>query len=448
MSRFLCVGLLTSAVSACSGDKDGDKQKTGDGDFTDDDFIGKVIYGEDDRLDLYQVQDQELLTLADSTAALIFASDLQQNGDVTKINTTKYANSFRLPLCESERFREQDTAAFCSGFLVAPRIMVTAGHCIQTQGSANSDCATARFVFGFNLPNQNSRPTSVPTSEVYKCNRIIKQTLVSTGADFSVVELDRDVLNHRPLALRRSGAAKVNDDLVVIGHPSGLPTKVAGGAKVRELYPAYLRTSLDTYGGNSGSAVFNSSTKEVEGILVRGEEDFVTQGNCLVSKRCAQNSCRGEDVTKISEVLAYVPAAAPVPEPEPVPAPIPPAVAIFKTISNQAIPDNNSKGLESDVVVDQIPNGRKVQVELNLTHTWRGDLVVQVTAPDGQTVVLSNRKGRSADHIIGTYGDGLISDQSLDRFSSVAQKGTWTLKVTDHAARDVGRLNYWALKFK
>jgi hypothetical protein len=62
--------------------------------------------------------------------------------------------------------------------------------------------------------------------------------------------------------------------------------------------------NLDTYGGNSGSPVFNHRTGEVEGILVRGENDYVYdpgQG-CQVSNRCASDVCRGEDVTYITNV--------------------------------------------------------------------------------------------------------------------------------------------------
>ena len=96
---------------------------------------------------------------------------------------------------------------------------------------------------------------------------------------FSVIELDRPVTNHAPLKMRLAGEPRVNDDLTVIGHPSGLPTKIAGGAKLRSLHNGFIRASLDTYGGNSGSAVFNSSTFEVEGILVRGETDFVVKSD-------------------------------------------------------------------------------------------------------------------------------------------------------------------------
>ena len=64
----------------------------------------------------------------------------------------------------------------------------------------------------------------------------------------------------------------------------------------------FFNANLDTYGGNSGSAVFNASTGEVEGILVRGATDYVRNGSCQVSNRIGNNSGSGESVTKITNI--------------------------------------------------------------------------------------------------------------------------------------------------
>jgi hypothetical protein len=71
--------------------------------------------------------------------------------------------------------------------------------------------------------------------------------------------------------------------------------------------PAFFVANLDTYGGNSGSPVFNSETHKVEGILVRGETDFTTIGACTVSMRCPNTGCRGEDCTRITEFAHLIP---------------------------------------------------------------------------------------------------------------------------------------------
>ena len=91
----------------------------------------------------------------------------------------------------------------------------------------------------------------------------------------------------------------------MIGSPSGLPLKVTiGGAVRKSLHPNFFVGSLDTYQGNSGSAVFNAETGVIEGILVRGENDFVPNADnfCIESNKCTDDACRGEDVSRIRSV--------------------------------------------------------------------------------------------------------------------------------------------------
>ncbi|HAU89128.1 MAG TPA: serine protease, partial [Elusimicrobia bacterium] len=80
-------------------------------------------------------------------------------------------------------------------------------------------------------------------------------------------------------------------------------------AKVRDFSKSgYFVADLDTFGGNSGSPVFNTRTKKIEGILVRGDEDFLdSPAGCTTMATYEQTGGRGEDVTKISEVEKYIP---------------------------------------------------------------------------------------------------------------------------------------------
>jgi V8-like Glu-specific endopeptidase len=260
----------------------------------------RVIYGNDDRLDYYEVQDPLWKASADSTVALIRAADLSDNNGITTIVTVPYGQVYQL--CPSERFWSQQSAAICSGFLVRSDLVVTAGHCISSQ----DDCDKTRMVLGFQITDPNSLPHTVATDQVYSCAKIVHTVSVATGEDFAVVKLDRPVTQVPPLLYRTSGKIGVGESLHVIGYPYGLPAKLAGGATVRAVQSEFLTANLDTFGGNSGSAVFNSVTGEVEGILVRGENDFVFQGNCRVSNRCPDGGCRGEDVTLFERVLPYL----------------------------------------------------------------------------------------------------------------------------------------------
>ncbi|MFV8258198.1 trypsin-like serine peptidase [Bdellovibrio bacteriovorus] len=260
----------------------------------------KVIYGSDDRKDLFEVKSSVQRRLADSTVALIKDENLQVGADITRITAQTFRRSYNL--CASERFGEQENAAFCSGSLVAPDVIATAGHCVRSV----RDCSDTRFVFGYAVKSAGVQPREVPSSEVYRCAEIIHTEVLATGSDFALIRLDRAVPNHAVLKTRKSGSIKVGASLVVIGHPVGLPTKVAAGAKVRSATESeHFVANLDTYGGNSGSAVFNSSGV-IEGILVRGDTDFVYQGSCTVSNRCPSTECRGEDVTRITRILPYL----------------------------------------------------------------------------------------------------------------------------------------------
>ena len=257
-------------------------------------FQPEVVYGPDDRVDIHQVKDEKVLKDADSVVALYPADKIVDNGDGTSsLKTEKFGDAYRL--CEDEPFREQPTGAFCSGFLVGPDLIATAGHCVDN-GVANT-----KFVFGYQTDEKGVPTTIVQNSEVYSAKEVIGEDVGSDGADWALVRLDRPVENHNIVTVRDSGKIDDGQAVHVIGHPAGIPKKYAPGANVRDNNRgAYFVANLDTYGGNSGSPVFNSETHEVEGILVRGATDFKWEGSCRVSNECPDTGCRGEDVTRAS----------------------------------------------------------------------------------------------------------------------------------------------------
>lgn len=260
-----------------------------------------VIYGEDNRKDVFESTNSVLVELSKSTAAMIPSSNVrpEKEGEFRITAKTLRSNG----ICAKERFSSQVTAANCSGFLVAPNVLVTAGHCIKT----NADCSSYKWVFDYKVEHLAQGVIDVPTTSVYSCKKIISRSLdQETKDDYAVIELDRKVTDRSPLNFRRSGRISTGTEVAVIGHPSGLPTKIADNANVRSLQSKYFVANLDTYGGNSGSAVFNARTGEIEGILVRGENDYVYDRalGCQVSNVCNNDSCRGEDVTYITNIEA------------------------------------------------------------------------------------------------------------------------------------------------
>ncbi|MCB0361287.1 MAG: trypsin-like peptidase domain-containing protein [Bdellovibrionales bacterium] len=265
-------------------------------------FRPDVIYGLDDRLEYYQIQNPFLHELMDSTVALVQKHALKPlSHGRYKVSGPQYGSAYGL--CLSEPYYEQPSSAFCSGFLVSPDLIATAGHCIRSL----QDCQNTAFLFGFALPAPAQVTEIFEDNQVFFCSEVIESDIAANGSDYSLVRLDRPVMGRPPLRMRRAGEMAVGEDIFVLGHPAGLPIKYSGGAKVRTVKSEYYVANLDTYGGNSGSAVFNSQSGEVEGILVRGETDFVSRNGCRVSNICTNLGCRGEDFTKISHITRLLP---------------------------------------------------------------------------------------------------------------------------------------------
>jgi serine protease len=105
-----------------------------------------------------------------------------------------------------------------------------------------------------------------------------------------------------------------------------------------------------------------------------------------------------------------------------------------------AIPDNASAIESSISVTGRSGNAPSaLQVGVNITHTYRGDLVIDLVAPDGSTYRLKSASSSdSADNVNTTY---------TVNASSEAANGTWKLRVQDTAAQDTGTLNSWKLTF-
>jgi len=283
----------------------------------------KSIYGDDNRLDYFEAS-PAMRQLSDSVVSLWPSKQVKFDAGEYKLATIGFGEA--LNLCPGEKFREQPIGAFCSGTLVGEDIVMTAGHCITDEAK----CADTKFVFGFNIDKEGGAArTAVTAKDIYGCKRIIKRDLdkqasgfIGTGMailnallnkagpDFALVQLDRKVEGRKPLEVNRNKDLKAGTRIFVIGHPVGLPVKVAGDASVRDAgSKAFFTTDLDTFGGNSGSAVFNAATNKIEGILVRGGTDFVdSPAGCKVQLKSGQNEGKGEAVTKMSVVEKYIPA--------------------------------------------------------------------------------------------------------------------------------------------
>ncbi len=99
------------------------------------------------------------------------------------------------------------------------------------------------------------------------------------------------------------------------------------------------------------------------------------------------------------------------------------------------VPHNTDK--TDTITVSESGTVSDVSVAVDITHPWRGDLLVQLVSPDNQIVTLHNRVGGSADDITETY--------TLEYGDDVSISGDWQLRMNDNYYLDSGVLNSWTL---
>lgn len=271
--------------------------------------IQKTIYGPDNRYDYYKETDPLKKELAQSIFGQVSNRMLFKKGEFYYPTVQRtYGEGNRL--CQkNDPFYEQQTLATCTAFLVAPSILATAGHCVVRK----SDCDNSIWVKNYILENNNQTAVNkFHEKDVYHCKRILVQELDSeTKSDFALIELDQEVNDIKALELSEKNENMTGEKIFIMGHPSGLPLKISDDAYIFSETPFYFSSNLDSFHGNSGSPVFNQLSLEVEGILVRGNDDFYkTTMGCQTLNICTEDGKQclvpptldGEHSTKIEIV--------------------------------------------------------------------------------------------------------------------------------------------------
>lgn len=252
-----------------------------------------LIHGDDDRRDLYAVEDAELRALATfSTAAAIAPERLFRCGsDCLELEAPNLRQSSAL--CEGEPFEEQPAAADCSAVLVDDDLLLTAGHCVPNA----ENCGDHDWVFGYAIA-ESSDPGArirVRSDDTYRCRRVaLRGYGVAQGGtrnDVALVQLDRPATPRRRVVTLEPAEVRSGDRVTVIGYPEGIPVKVDDGAVVlpeamRD--PNSFAISSDTFAGSSGSPVFDRELR-LRGIVTRGGLDYERDAAhaCFLARRVA-----------------------------------------------------------------------------------------------------------------------------------------------------------------
>jgi V8-like Glu-specific endopeptidase len=253
---------LSLFVCACEG------AGTGEGV---DDVSRSIINGTDDRVEISQTS-PTVQTIAKAVLGIFPASGVVQNAD-----GTYHINDFptQPSLCANERFASEHSKAGCTGFLIAPDLALTAGHCVDEYSSIS----LIRFVLGFD-DSSGLGPSyaNVPAENVFTATVKIYDT-----SDTAVLRLDHAApstakpFRISSLDLSTAGTPTTKIPVAAIGAPLGLPMKYASNATIKYIDPAppsfTFDTSLDMEVGNSGSPLFDPTSNLTYGVFTNGDLD-------------------------------------------------------------------------------------------------------------------------------------------------------------------------------
>lgn len=208
-------------------------------------------------------------------------------------------------ICQSEPLaKAPPLVTACTGFLIAPDILVTAGHCMVTSGivrdTKNSQCEAFSFVFGYHYEDiENKKLAPITGQQIAHCKKVIyaahltepdnKTGNLNFGKDVAIVQLDRK-MPFKPFNLVEKSISEKDfapSQISMQGHPFGMPLAESKGVTLKHK-GSYLLSAINSFPANSGSAVKDKSD-EVIGLLVRGYPDSLIENQahkCSVHNRC------------------------------------------------------------------------------------------------------------------------------------------------------------------
>ena len=270
-------------------------------------YQDKVIYGEDSRTLVSELSSDEFaFTIETSKSVLAQIPNWRITGD-TKESISVQTKDLQtgLKICEGEKFLTLPLVSACTAFLVGPDLIATAGHCVKDK----YDCKKQTWVLDYDTDMEFVGPSGsavFPKNKTYACKELVGWS-ENPKLDYAIIKLDRKIEDRRPLMLRRDGKTSSSESLMVIGHPLGMPKIMAANILIRDNTQTYtFKTNADTFSGNSGSPVIGLVSGLVEGILVRGDDDFEMDIDlgCQRPAKCGDKECRGETVQR-STVLPF-----------------------------------------------------------------------------------------------------------------------------------------------
>jgi len=252
MDRLLPLSLLSLLLFGCAAEVDVGAA------------TANVIYGEDDRREFFEVDEEQQRFIRESVVAFIpneLIDDVVPD-DVDVAHFTLLDGG----ICRDHPLANQPKAAGCTGTLIDDELVLTAGHCAEVRGFCEEFSAV--FDFYYTAPRTRAQIT---IDAVYGCAEVLTARNWD-GADWAIIRLDRPVDEvRRPAPVAARGVMPEGMEVVSTGFSFGAPAKTTHGVFL-ENSQTMFNTHLDVSSGASGSGV-RDPLGNVVGVLALGPYD-------------------------------------------------------------------------------------------------------------------------------------------------------------------------------
>jgi secreted trypsin-like serine protease len=321
----------------------------------------------------------------------------------------------------------------CGGALYTQSIVLTAAHCVSGTGNNTSIGVTAGAV-----DLQDANRVTRTSTYVYQAPGYDNPS----GDDWALIKLNSPITNQATLPIATDTTYDSGTFTV-----AGWGAATEGGGQQRYLLKAQVPFVTDAQcqqayselvpgeeicAGNWSAGGVDTCQGDSGGPMFRRDNAnaWVQVGIVSWGYGCARPQNPGV-YSQVSTFAADIAAAA-----ASLGGTTPTPGHTFENAANYTINDNST--VNSPITVAGVSGAASAtsSAEVHIVHTYRGDLVVDLVAPDGTVRTLLNRSGGSADNVDQTFTVNLSSETA---------NGTWNLRVRDAATQDNGYIDSWKL---
>jgi hypothetical protein len=254
--------IAARAVIACNGDGSSEVAC----------IASRAVYGVDGRENVANAG-EPWATLASRMVAQVPNADFDAVAGKPEA-FAEYSATRRRLFCTEERFSSEPSLADCSGILLAPDLVLTAGHCLTRY-----TCDTHVYVRGFLASDDGASPLA--RDQARHCRRI---ELIEGGdaGDYAFLRLDAP-FDSPPVMPVRAIPPEQGTPVFLFGFSLGLPLKLRSANVVSVARDgASFASDADAFAGDSGGGVFDESGTLL-GLILRGQTDldWDAEGACF-----------------------------------------------------------------------------------------------------------------------------------------------------------------------